>query len=149
MVIYYLSVRNYKKLIKKLNYETFYYNVKDERKILEEFVNEKQQIMIVTNVFGIRIDVADIKVIVHANEPKTMLDYAQENGRTGWNKKRNEVMVVRKRIKGGGGGRRGGGRKRKRKKRRKRKKGIKGGKKSKNEKQMEWKKMVKFLEAKC
>ena len=75
MVIYYLSVRNYRKLIKKLNYETFYYNIKNERKILEEFVNEKQQIMIITNMFGIRIDIANIKVIVHVNELKIMLDY--------------------------------------------------------------------------
>ena len=35
--------------------------------------------VIMTNMFGMGINVADIRVIVHVNEPKTMLDYAQEN----------------------------------------------------------------------
>ena len=79
MIIYYLSVRNCKKLTEKLNCETFYYDTGNKKKILKKFINGKQQIMIATNMFGIKIDVTDIKIIIHANELKTILDYVQEN----------------------------------------------------------------------
>ena len=35
--------------------------------------------MVVTNVFRIKINVVDIKIIIYTNELKTILDYAQEN----------------------------------------------------------------------
>ena len=132
MIIYYLSVGNCKKLIERLNYKIFYYNAGNKRKILEKFVNKKQQMIIATSMFGMGINVADIKVIMHANELKMMLDYAQESKQVKWDEKRNEVMVVWGRIRAAGGKRRG-----------------RGGKKNKNKKQMEQKKVVKFLEIKC
>ena len=113
----------------------FYHNAGNKKKILEEFVNGKQQTIIATNMFGMGIDVVDIKVIVHANEPKMMLDYAQESGRVGRDGERSETMVVRGRI-GAARGKRGGG-------------GGGGGGENEGEKQMEWKRVVKFLEARC
>ena len=97
--------------------------------------------MVATNVFGMKIDVADIKVIMRANESKMMLDYAQESRRAGWDRKRSEVIMVRGRIRAGGerGGKRRGGGGRGRERRRE----------NKNKKQMEWKKIVKILEVKC
>ena len=83
---------------------------------MKEFVNEKQQTIIATNVFGMGIDVIDIKIIMHANEPKMILNYVQKNKWMKQDGKRNEVMVVWGRIGargGGGGGRRGRGRERK------------------------------------
>ena len=164
MVIYYLNVRNCKKLIERLNCEMFYYNAKNKKKFLEKFVNGKQQMIITTNMFGIRIDVADIRIIIHVNELKMMLDYVQESKRAGQDGKRSEVIVVWEWIgaagggaggggggrgRGGGGenrggaggggggrGRGGGGEKRG------------GGGENEGEKQMEWKKVVKFLEIK-
>ena len=79
MIIYYLSVRNCKKLTEKLNCKTFYHNTGNKKKILKKFVNGKQQIIIVTSVFGMKIDIVDIKIIVYTNELKMMLDYTQEN----------------------------------------------------------------------
>ena len=67
------------KINKRLNCETFYYNARKKRKILKKFVNKKQQIVIAINTFRIGINVVDIKIIVHVNEVKMMLDYAREN----------------------------------------------------------------------
>ena len=50
--------------------------------------------VVTTNIFRIKINVVDIKVIVHVNELKIMLDYAQESGRVGQDRKRSETMVV-------------------------------------------------------
>ena len=35
--------------------------------------------VVATNVFGIKIDVVDIRVIVHVNELKMILNYIQKN----------------------------------------------------------------------
>ena len=131
MVIYCLSIRNYKKLTEKLNCEIFYHNARNKRKILEGFVSGKQQIVIATNTFGMGINIADIKIIVHANEPKIMLDSAQKNGQAGQDEKKNKTMVVWKQIETTRG------------------KKKKGKKENKNKKQMEQKKIIKFLETKC
>ena len=48
--------------------------------------------------FEIRINVANIKIIVHVNELNTMLDYTQESKWMEQDEKRNEVMIIRKRI---------------------------------------------------
>ena len=137
-MIYYLNVKNCKKLIERLNCETFYHNVGDKKKVLERFVNEKQQIVVVTNAFRMGINVVDIKVIVHINESRIMLDYAQESGRAGQDGKRSKAIVVWGRIGAAAGrrGGRGGG-------------GGRGGRENEGEKQMKWKKVIKFLEARC
>ena len=131
MMIYYLSVRDCKKLMEKLNCEIFYHNAKNQKKILEKFVNKKQQMVIATSVFEMKIDVADIKVIMHVNELKTMLDYAQESKWMGWDEKRNEAMVIWGWIKTTEGKGRG-----------------EGERENEGEKQMERKKVIKFLETK-
>ena len=133
-IIYCLNVVNYNKLKKILSCETFYNDFGNKKKVLEEFVNEKQQIIVATSVFGMKINVVDIKVIVHMNEPKTMLDYAQESGRTRWDGKKSEVIIIWKQIRAAG--------RKERKRRRKEKK-------NESKKQMEQKKVIKFLETKC
>ena len=130
MVINFFSLKNWKKLKKKFNWKMFYHNTGNKKKFLEEFVNGKQQMVVITNMFGIKIDVADIKIIVHTNELKIMLDYAQENEWVGRDRKRSEVMVVWGWIKAT-------------------KEEKRGGKKNEGKKQMEWKKVIKFLETKC
>ena len=80
MIIYYLNIKNCKKLAERLSCKAFYYDVGNKKKFLEGFINGKQQTVVAINAFGMGINVADIRVIVHANESRTMLDYAQESG---------------------------------------------------------------------
>ena len=94
IVIYYLSVRNYKKLIEKLSCEIFYYDARNKKNILKKFMNEKQWIIVTTNTFKIKINVANIRVIVHANELKEILNYIQKNKQIKWNEKKNEIIVI-------------------------------------------------------
>ena len=67
------------KVNKKIELQILYYDAKNQKKFLKGFINGKQQTMVATNMFGMGIDVVDIRVIVHVNEPKIMLDYIQEN----------------------------------------------------------------------
>ena len=45
------------------------------------------------------IDVADIRVIVHVDMPRTMLDYAQESGRAGRDREKSKGIVIKGRKK--------------------------------------------------
>ena len=111
MVMYYKIMENCQGLVKKMECKVYYYKIKNKKKIYEQFAEEKEngkewrvrlkkKIIIATNVFGIRIDVARIRVIVHTNKLRKILEYMQESSRTKWDKKNNEAIMIKSKIKG-------------------------------------------------
>ena len=68
------------------NVTRYHSRVKPERRkkqLLFDFLQGKRKIMIATSAFSMRIDVADIELVVHFNEPISMTDYIQQIGRAG------------------------------------------------------------------
>jgi superfamily II DNA helicase RecQ len=65
--------------------DTFYSKVKDGRKkeILEDFRRGSKRVVVATSALGIGIDIPDIRLIIYADKPRNLLDYAQESGRAG------------------------------------------------------------------
>jgi superfamily II DNA helicase RecQ len=64
-------------LVELFNCDTFYSKVKDGRKkeILEDFRRGSKRVVVATSALGIGINIPDIRLIIHADKPRNLLDY--------------------------------------------------------------------------
>lgn len=84
--------------------EAFHADMSKQRKdeVLEDFRVGRERVVVATSALGMGIDIPEIRLIVHAGEPRSMMDYGQGSDRAGRDGGRNEAVVVR-----GGGGKAG------------------------------------------
>ncbi|WP_375238915.1 ATP-dependent DNA helicase RecQ [Aurantibacter sp.] len=58
------------------------------------WMNNQAQVMVATNAFGMGIDKADVKTVVHLNLPESIESYFQEAGRAGRNKEKAFAVIL-------------------------------------------------------
>jgi superfamily II DNA helicase RecQ len=77
--------------------EAFYSEVKHGRKkeILEDFRTGSTRVVVATSALGMGVDIPDIRLIIHADKPRNLLDYAQESGRAGRDGLASQAVIVR------------------------------------------------------
>ena len=75
--------------LEKLGFSATYYHggltPKDKEKHMKLWMDEKVQVMVATNAFGMGIDKANVKTIIHLHLPSNLENYYQEAGRAGRN----------------------------------------------------------------
>ena len=75
--------------LENMGFKATYYHgglsYKDKENHMKLWMDEKVQIMVATNAFGMGIDKANVKTIIHLHLPQNLENYYQESGRAGRN----------------------------------------------------------------
>ena len=94
VVVYCQSVPQTKQLAELLQCDAYHHHAPDKPAKMQAFQQGRQSIMVSTSAFGMGVDISDIRVIVHVDEPRSLLDYAQESGRAGRDGEMSEAIII-------------------------------------------------------
>jgi len=83
------SCMNIASQLESLGHKTTFYHgglsVKEKEKNMQLWMNEAVQVIVATNAFGMGIDKANVKTVIHIQLPENIENYYQEAGRAGRN----------------------------------------------------------------
>jgi len=68
--------------------------VPEKRRVQDDFINGKTQVICATNAFGMGIDKDNVRLVIHANIPGSLENYIQEAGRAGRDTKDAECVLL-------------------------------------------------------
>ena len=77
-----------------LKYEYYYSNSPYRQRVLSDFLNGKIRVIIATSSLGLGLDLSNIRLIIHIDQPYTLYDYAQETRRAGRDNSPSEALLL-------------------------------------------------------
>jgi len=83
IVVYCNSVRKVKDLAEALDCDGYHHHAEEKGEKLKRFMSGEKRVIVATSALGLGIDIPDIRVIIHTEQPRSLLNYAQESGRAG------------------------------------------------------------------
>jgi superfamily II DNA helicase RecQ len=82
-----------KTLAEQLDYYAYHADAVGKASMLADLMAGKQRVIVATSALGMGVDILDVRCIIHIDWPFTILDYAQESGRAGWDGLRSEAIL--------------------------------------------------------
>lgn len=67
---------------------------KERKDVLQQWLNEKTQVVVATNAFGMGIDKANVRQVIHFHLPESLESYFQEIGRCGRDRMPSEATIL-------------------------------------------------------
>lgn len=84
--------------LNSLGFKATYYHgglpSKEKNKNMQLWMNEEAQVMVATNAFGMGIDKANVKTVIHIQLPDNLENYYQESGRAGRNNEKAYAILL-------------------------------------------------------
>jgi superfamily II DNA helicase RecQ len=94
VVVYCQTVPQTKALAALLECDAYHHHAGDKDIKMRAFQSGEKSLMVSTSAFGMGVDISDIRVIIHVDEPRSLLDYGQESGRAGREGQKSEAIII-------------------------------------------------------
>ena len=94
VIVYCKQASKVKTLARLLGCEGYHSQAKDKAKKMEAFCKGEQNIIVATSALGLGVDIPDIRAVIHADVARNILEFAQESGRAGRDRKASRSIVV-------------------------------------------------------
>jgi len=66
-----------------------------KEEVLDDFRSGRVRVIVASGAFGMGIDIPDIRLIVHMDEPRSMMDFGQASGRAGRDGLPSRAIIIR------------------------------------------------------
>ncbi|EAW22048.1 putative helicase [Aspergillus fischeri NRRL 181] len=93
VIIYANIIGQVTAMARVLGCEAYYSDQLDKAGVLDRFMGTSA-VIAATSALGMGVDIPNIRSIIHIGAPRTLLDYAQESGRAGWDGQRSEAIII-------------------------------------------------------
>ena len=95
MIVYCNTIKKSKRLEELLHCSMYYHHAAQKSKKLKEFISDVNYVMMTTSSLRLRLNVSNIRVIIHVNRSRNLLNYTQKSGRVERDESLNEIVIIK------------------------------------------------------